>query len=256
MLSYLIKFAKKALLLLLIGMLLMGGKVNAEEKVTVSFVDRPKVVEAWRIRDCDVVVRIGEFEGKAGKRIYVNSEVLHIPDDIPVRNDGDGKGFYISEYDINKKVALKVYDALKAKGISVKLQEASGKSEDLNAAARISNASNPKLYLSLHHNYYNSKSSGYFTMYNEGNEAAKNIADRLSNSIINNNQVRYTGNRANTGYIGELNNIHNSTVGVLMELGFFSNLDELQVICSDSYTDYVSSHLADEIENVLNDYWK
>ena len=257
------------LTILLIGMLLLTGVKTAEAKANEyisytfggytiqSTVDNEETIPAWAIREYDVIVRVGEYNEKSGKRIYIDNFDIRwkdIPTDIPIHQDSEGH--YIHEYDINLKVATKLYNELRENGINAKLQVASSRAEDLNAAARISNKSNPKLYVSIHHNYFEENSKGYFGMYNEGNEVAKNIAQRLSDSIKDNGLVIQNPNRANDGYIGELNKIHNSTVGVLMELGFFSNPNELMNIISDEYTNYVGEHMADEIQNVLNDYWK
>jgi hypothetical protein len=38
-------------------------------------------------------------------------------------------------------------------------------------------------------------------------------------------------------------------------MGFFSS-NELKEIVSDKYSDYTSTHLADEIVEILNDCWK
>ena len=94
-------------------------------------------------------------------------------------------------------------------------------------------------------------------MCNENDKLGAEIATRLSNAISDNGQIRQMQNRKNVNnYIGELNHLNNTTVGVLAELGFFSNPSELEIICSDAYTDYVSQHLADEIVNILNDTFK
>ena len=90
-------------------------------------------------------------------------------------------------------------------------------------------------------------------MCNENDKIALNIANRLSDSI-HNSLIPQRQTRQQNGYIGELNHLNNSTVGVLMELGFFSNLDELKIICSDEYTDLVSSNMSNEIKNILNDW--
>ena len=202
-------------------------------------------------RQCEVIIRAGEYQGKAGKRIYINSSTVKLPDDIPVRNDGDGKGFYVSEWDINVKEAKALVEKLQERGINAKLQIAYSKSEDLNAAGRIANKSNPYLYVSLHHNYYDANSTGYFSMYNQNDAVGKAFADRLSNAISNNGQVPMRESRANDGYIGELNVINKTTTPVLLELGFFSNISELEKICSDSYVQYVSTQLANEITSII-----
>lgn len=259
MLSVLIKWGKKILMLLIIGFLLSTniGYTQGNDYIKWN-IDSTIVASQMQQRECDIVIRAGEWTtntiAKPGKRIYVNGQTVNIPNDIPIRNDGDGKGFYIHEGDINKKIATKVYNELKARDVNVKLQIASGRSEDLNASARMCNKSNPYIYLSLHHNSYNGNSKGYFSMYNQNDELGKQIAIRLANSIKDNGQVPQRDNRVNANnYIGELSHLNNTTRGVLMELGFFDNLSELEKICSNSYTDYVASHLADELVNILNE---
>ena len=248
---------KNILLLLIIGAMVLSstGTSYADDYFTWSVEPNTQIETMATVpqRQCEVIVRAGEYQGKAGKRIYVNNTTVKLPDDIPVRNDGDGKGFYVSEWDINVKEAKALVEKLQARGINAKLQVAYSKSEDLNAAGRIANKSNPYLYVSVHHNYYESNSTGYFSMYNPKNEASKKTAIRLSNAIQDNGQVPKRDNRPNTGYIGEMNVINPSTIPVLLELGFFSNIDELEEICSDSYVNYVSTNLANEIAKIVNE---
>lgn len=259
MLDVLLKYGKKVLLVLLMALILTTNIGWSQNKDYIRWQVGNTVEVCQQVqRQCDVVIRAGEWANedtaKPGKRAYINGESLNIPDDIPIRNDGDGKGFYIHEADINKKIANKVYLQLKQRGVNVKLQIATSKSEDLNSAGRIANKSNPRLYLSLHHNSYNQTSNGFFFMCNENDKVASNVSIRLSNSIKDNGQVRQLENRKNVNsYIGELNVLNDSTIGVLAELGFFSNPRELEVICGDSYTDYVAEHLANEIVKILNE---
>ena len=269
MLSLLLNKFKKVLTILLIGMLLLTGVKTAEAKTNEyisytfggytiqSTVDNEESIPAWAIREYDVIVRVGEYNNKSGKRIYLDQVDIRwkdIPTDIKIHRDE--QGYYIHEYDINLKSATKLYNELKNRGVNVKLQVANGKSEDLNASARISNKSNPKLYVSIHHDYYSSTSKGYHIVYNQNDNMGKAIAQRLSDSIKDNGQVPQRDCRPNANnYIGELSHLNNSTCGVLLEMGFFSS-NELKEIISDSYSDYTSTHLADEIQNVLNDYWK
>ena len=253
---------KKILMLLLIAFMVNTSSAYADspDVIKLRFTDDfvnikvEETIETMAIqRQCEVIIRAGEYEGKAGKRIYVNNTTVNLPNDIPVRNDRDGKGFYVSEWDINVKEAKAIVDKLQAKGVNAKLQIAHSKSEDLNAAGRIANKSNPKLYVSVHHNSYESNSTGYFSMYNPNNTKSKEAAERLSNAINNNGRVPQRASRENTGYIGELNVINDSTVPVLLELGFFSNISELENICSNAYVDYVSTNLANEISLMLNE---
>ena len=262
MLALLLKNFKRLVTVLVMAFLITTSIIHSEDYIKYSIDDeyiRYQVIEEVghfnNVHQADIVIRAGEYQGKSGKRIYINNSTVNLPDDIPVRNDNDGKGFYVSEWDINVKEAKALVNKLRDKGINAKLQIAYDRSEDLNAAAKIANRSNPYIYLSIHHNYYDSNSSGYFAMYNPGDNRSEQLAKILSNAIKN-NQIPQRCNKPNTGYIGELNSIDRATTPVLLELGFFSNLSELEKICSDSYVDYVSSKLANELTTIINTQYK
>ena len=248
MIKLLLTKFKNILLLLIIGAMVISTTTYSNAK-EYDFIQTMSIQQ----REHEVIIRAGEYQGKAGKRIYINNSTVKLPSDIPVRNDNDGKGFYVSEWDINVKEAKALVEKLQARGINAKLQIATTRSEDLNSAGQIANKSNPYLYVSLHHNYYNSDSTGYFSMYNAGDVVGKSMADRLSNAIRDNGMVPQRGSRANDGYIGELNVINNTTIPVLLELGFFSNLKELEVICSDAYVQDITTKLANEISNIIKE---
>ena len=259
MLSLLLKQFKKILTLLLVGFLITTMAIDnyksyADEYCSYTVIEQS--IETIQKRQCDVIVRVGEYNGKAGKRIYLNDIDIHykdIPIDIPIHSDLHGA--YISEYDINLKTARAIVKELNNNGVYAKLQIANNKYEDLNAAGRISNKSNPYLYLSIHHNYFDGSGSakGYFAMSKHGDYKSQVLANRLSNSIKYNGLVKQRETQTNSSYIGELNAIHSSTSAVLLELGFFDNATELKNICSDNYVDYVSNNLANEISIIIRE---
>lgn len=211
--------------------------------------------------DTDVVIRAGEWGTsynevvKPGKRIYLNERDC-INTNLRIRKDETG--YYIHEWDINMAIAKEVYKNLKEKGIDADLQIATSKAQDLNAAGRIAKAKNPKIYLSIHHNYCPG-ANGYLFMYNNNDAVSMNIAKRLSDSIKNVTPVRQRSNapnlRNNKAYIGELNEFKNTdTIAVLAELGFFSDIDgDLQAITSKNVIKSVSKALADEIYKILKE---
>lgn len=259
---------KKIIGLLLTGSIVLSSTtVFAESKDFIRITtNKPQIVKTitktdkikqWNsTRNCDVVIRVGEFEGKSGKRVYINdAQKAELEKTIKVRKDD--KGFFVSEFDINLKTATKLYKELKAQGVAVQLQVAKNKTEDLNAAGRKSNVSNPKLYISIHHNASDSKKAeGYYAITNEGDATGANIAGKLANSIANNGLVKQRDNMNNTGsYIGELNKIHNSTIPVLFELGFFTNPEELKNICSDEYSNHIAENMGAKINEVLKLFW-
>jgi hypothetical protein len=146
MLTLLINKFKKILFMLIVASLMVASFTEIMHAQDNKITEMETIRIDSQYRQCEVVIRAGEYEGKCGKRIYINNCTVNIPDDIPVRNDGDGKGFYISEWDINVKEAKALVEELRARGVNAKLQIAYSKSEDLNAAARIANKSNPYLY--------------------------------------------------------------------------------------------------------------
>ena len=259
MLNLLIKYAKRLLTLLIMAALFTtAGYCYDQKDQYIKYFIMEETTEVMQTnRACEVVIRVGEYNNKPGKRIYLNEVDVRykdIPTDIKIHSDSHGA--YIHEYDINMKEAKALVEALRANGVNAQLQFTNSKSQDLNAAGRIANKSNPYLYVSIHHNYYDSNAKGYFAMYNPNDNQSKIVADRLSNAIASNGIVIQRENQPNTGYIGELNALNKSTTGVLLELGFFSNGSELKNICSDNYVNYVSNKLADELTKILNEQYR
>lgn len=260
MLSLLIKHFKRVLTLLIIGALIAASTFTKSSFAQDEFC-RYQVIEqtqeTMQTRQCEVIVRAGEYSNKPGKRIYLSEVDIRfkdIPTDIKIHTDAHGA--YIHEHDINVKEAKALVKELRKRGVNATLQIADTKTQDLNAAGRIANNSNPYLYVSVHHNYYDSNAKGYFAMYNPNDSQSKAVANRLSNAIADNGLVKQRESQANTGYIGELNALNKSTTGVLLELGFFSNGSELKNICSDKYVNQVSNKLADELTTILNEQYR
>ena len=253
MLSTLINYGKKVLLIFIMAAMILSGSMtnsyaeyyeNSNEQV-------------------DIVIRAGEWGNKntvkQGKRYVWGSDInisqhglqaKDIPTDIPLRKENNE--WFISEFDINLKLAKAIAKKLDQLGVNVNLQYATSKSQDLNAAGRIANKSNPKIYLSVHHNAYKDDSKGYFFMTNPNDKASSIVAQRLSNSIKDNGKIPQVDNRINTGYIGEMNEVNKEgRISILGEFGYF-NKAELMKIMSDEYVDYVSTRIANELYKQLN----
>lgn len=198
----------------------------------------------------DIVVRVGEYENKPGKRLYVEKD-FKTPDDIPLRYDEGG--YFISEYDINLKLASALVEKLKEKGVNVDLQVARNKSEDLNAAGREAMSKNPKMYFAIHHNSFKEDSTGYMIMVNQNSPEEKTYAKLMTEALKNNpGNLPSWDVREQDGYIGEMNET-DPILNFLFEAGFFSNREEIVKIMSDEQVEYMSEELSDVIIDILNE---
>ena len=249
MLRAIINFGKKLLLSLIVAAMIV---TSVPKNIFANYSEN-------EIRNVDVVVRAGEWanenQAKPGKRYLWGGDInisqhgisaKEIPTDIPLRCENNE--WFISEFDINLKLARAIAKKLDSKyGVDVNLQYADNKSEDLNAAGRIAAKCNPKVYLSVHHNSFKDDTTGYFFMSNEGDTSSSVFARRLSDAMASNGMIPQRDNRANDGYIGELNKVKaENRISILGEFGYF-NKAEIVKICSDEYVNYVSDKVAESI---------
>ena len=200
--------------------------------------------------ELDIIVRVGEFPNKQGKRLILPNKAEGYSD-LPIQYDAVNDNYFISEYYFNLKIAKKLRWVLEQNGVNAILQDTTCKAEDLNAAGRIAKAKNPPIYLSVHTNAFREDSSGYFFMTN-GDAGSKGIADRLSYSIQGNNLIPKMSNRINDGYIGEMN-VKPGEFNILGEFGFFSNPEEAKKLASEEYCNYVARKMGDELTAILKD---
>lgn len=90
-------------------------------------------------------------------------------------------------------------------------------------------------------------------MSNEGDKASSVFAKRLSDAMAANGLIPQRDNRANDGYIGELNTVKKENrISILGEFGYF-NKAEIVKICSDEYVDYVSDKVSESIYQQLKE---
>ena len=202
-------------------------------------------------KELDIIIRVGEFPNKSGKRLILPNKAEGYSD-LPIQYDAVNDNYFISEYYFNLKIARKLRWVLEQNGVNAILQDTTCKAEDLNAAGRIAKAKGAPVYLSIHTNAFNGKSSGYFYMTNKGDTESAKIADRLSYSIKDNNLIPQLSNRVNDGYIGELN-VKPGTYNILGEFGFFDNEVEAKKLASEDYCNYVARKMGDELTAILKD---
>lgn len=201
--------------------------------------------------DTDIVIRVGEYPNKPGKRLDNVHKDFDI--DVPIRYD-NGR-YCVQEYDLNYKVANAIVKYLESQGVDVVLQDTQNKSQDLNSAGRKAKSLNPDIYLSVHHNSYQENSSGYFFMSNVGDTQSSKCAKRLSNAMSSNPMlIPQMENRSNVdGYIGELNQ-KPGKINILGEFGFaLSNKIEAKKCADDSQVEFIAKSIGDELIKILKE---
>ena len=251
MIRLILKKFKKVLTLLLIGVMVSSfGYNECYGELTMGEGTSPQIV-----------VRPGEYGNensvKAGKRIYIDIETYNkIKDDIRVRND-DNDRLFVSEFDINVKLATRIAQKLSQKGVKVDLQISTSKSQDLNAAGRWSAKKHPDIYFSCHHNAYKPDSSGYLFIVHDNDNVSQQVAAQLRESTVDNPmnipQLRNRYNeREGRAYIGEMNEMgKTNSINILGEMGFFSNQEELIKIVNDEQVEFLAERISDGLIHTL-----
>ena len=166
----------------------------------------------------------------------------------------------IKESDINLKIGLKLYKLLKENGSTIymtryddynlsNINSSNIKRSDLNNRIKIINNSNCDLYLSIHLNSYPEGTwYGAQTFYTNKNEKNKYLA-----SIIQNNFKKYLDTDRNEKIINDRYLYKNITkVGVLIELGFLSNLKERNLLLNNNYQDKLVKTITKSIIEYYN----
>lgn len=122
------------------------------------------------------------------------------------------------------------------------------KLSDMNARFEIIKKANPNLVISIHMNSFKDKSAnGANTYYRKDDQASKQIADLVQQSIYTYCNAKQTSSQAGDYFI--LNCSYYSSI--LVECGFISNQDEEQLLNSEDY----KQKFTDAIINALVIYF-
>lgn len=213
--------------------------------------------ESVKYQDRTLFITSGEYPGKPGKRSSVANEIILDKDKYDLYDDGT-----LGEYYINAPFVKKIAEYVQARDNTIKVVEyyRKGPSDDLNAMGDISKNSKGDIYLSIHTNSNTKKSkSGFLAMTSKRDSEFKEASDSLAKSLAERlNDVqnpikpdRGSGVALNETKIGELNESMKHMPAVLLELGYFSNPDDLQVLTSEKYINTISSRIADVIVEEL-----
>lgn len=162
----------------------------------------------------------------------------------------DPGAFYagIKEKDLNLKVALKVDDILKSKGIKTYMTRTDDTFVPLYDRANIANDLNAAFFLSIHHNAYNTSEKGTETLY------YPSVKSREFARIVQNTLINALGTK-NRGIIERPNLVvlHATKMpATLAELGFITNSDDRQKILSDEFMQNAALALSEAVIKALD----
>ena len=208
-------------------------------------------LECTHMGNADIVIRVGEYLDKPGKRLDNVSQNFDI--DVPLRYE-NGK-YSVREYDLNYKVANAIVSYLNEQGVNVVLQDTENKSQDLNSAGRRAKQLNPSIYLSIHNNSYSSTSEGYFAIVNPNDSVSAEFAKDITNALTSNPMlIPKKENRLNTGYIGEMNVKPGTKINCLLEMSFaLSNPNEAKKVVNEKQLDFYAKTIGDELIKTLRE---
>ncbi|MEN2769009.1 N-acetylmuramoyl-L-alanine amidase [Ornithinibacillus xuwenensis] len=146
----------------------------------------------------------------------------------------------VYEKTLTLSTAQKVADQLTLKGAEVELTREDDTFIPLEDRVQHSNNDETDVFISLHYDYFEDPSANGVTTYyhdQSSQELAKDIQDSLMGSV----SMTDRGIRKADYYVL----VNNSKPALLLELGFMSNPDNLEVIQTEEYQDTVAEAITD-----------
>ena len=165
-------------------------------------------------------------------------------------SDNGASGFGNLEDELNLKVATKVENKLKEKGIQVKMSRTSDTFISLSDRASMANSYGADVFVSIHQNAADAASAnGIETFYHTDKSNHKQYSSGIQSNVIKETSARDRGVKsANFAVLRE-------TVmpAVLFESGFITNEVESNNLANPAYQDNLATGIADGVEKYLKE---
>lgn len=160
----------------------------------------------------------------------------------------------LMEYEFNRDVANRLGTILEANGIEVKYTVTSNDDVSLKDRCAISNASDADIFVSIHANAFGTtdwnKINGWETyIYREGGYAEE-LAKEIEKASIPSLGLANRGVKDSDFYVVKYTNVP----AVLIEHGFYTNLEELEKLKSSEFRQQLAEADAEGIINFFNKY--
>lgn len=253
-----------------------GGKENSQKKAAALTINdtkngiivKPKKTDGFRsenelkqMKELDKAEQLVEPQKKRNisKTLKKKGKVTIVLDAGHGGKDSGGlsKDGYMEKVP-TLKVAKRLSEKLKGKGYEVIMTRDSDVYIELLDRAGISNDSEAELFLSIHFNCsVNTEASGVETFYaSEKTVGIKSVeqkpfAQEIQKAVISVTGAKSRGAKDGSSYL-VLNKTN--TVAALVELGFLSNLEELDKIKDDEYIDKLVEGVYQGINNYVDKY--
>lgn len=137
----------------------------------------------------------------------------------------------VNEKDINLQIVLKMKELLEARGIAVLLTRDDDTFLELEERTQFANATNACLFVSIHCNSYSDTSVSGFEVYYYQSAKAKAVANAIVADLEATVPVKMRGVKTKGLYVVK----YTDMPAVLLEMGFLTNAQERQKLCTDEY---------------------
>ncbi|MBR0596692.1 N-acetylmuramoyl-L-alanine amidase family protein [Sinanaerobacter chloroacetimidivorans] len=161
----------------------------------------------------------------------------------------------LKEYEFNRTVANKMKNILEAQGIEVLLTVNDDSDPSLANRCESANNSDADIFVSIHANAFgNGKEwttpKGWEIYHYQGSVLGNRLAAAISSSNFPEIGILNRGIKTGNLYV-----IKNTYIpAVLIEHGFFTNIEEVELLKSDEWRDKAAQYNAEGIMNFLNSY--
>lgn len=154
----------------------------------------------------------------------------------------------VQEKSINLQIALKMKQQLEAQGIAVVLTRSSDVFLELSERAGFANSRDADLFVSVHCNSYDDASVSGFEVFYHQNSQAKAVASAILSDLSATGQVKVRSVKTAQYYVLK----YTSMPAILLEMGFITNAQECEKLCSDAYQDLMVKSIVASIIRTLN----
>ena len=161
----------------------------------------------------------------------------------------------LREYEFNRAVADKMKDLLEAAGIEVLLTVHDDSDPSLAKRCEIANNSDADIFVSIHANAFGNGKDwtsphGWVIFHYPGSAIGNKLAEAISESNIPRIGIHNRGIKTENFHV--LRNTY--MPAVLIEHGFFTNIDEIELLKSDAWREEVALYNVEGIVNFFNSY--